>query len=87
MLTVADQIKEDTSIIIDGIRFVRVHFRDCQLIYEARDETDFEDCTFERVNWTFAEGAGRMIAFGNTECQSWIGRKEPLRSDHDQHHD
>ena len=63
MITVADQTKKNSTIFLDGIQFIRVHFEDCELIYEASDKVEFEDCTFERVGWTFTEAAERMISF------------------------
>ncbi len=63
MVTISDTTKSDTSILIDGIRFSRVHFRDCELIYSAEDEAEFEDCTFEDVSWSFSGAAERTIAF------------------------
>jgi hypothetical protein len=61
--TVADREKRDTSIFIDGIRFVRVHFINCQLIYRAEDDVDFEDCTFDHCDWTLDGAAERMLGF------------------------
>ncbi len=54
---------ENTTLVLDGIRFVRCRFVNTQLIYTAREETDFEECTFERCSWTFDGPAENMIAF------------------------
>jgi len=75
MQTLTDETKQNTTILIDGIRFVRVQFVNCQLIYEAREEVDFQDCTFDRVEWTFADAAERMIGFLATVAKNGAGGK------------
>lgn len=42
------------------------NFVNAQLIYPAKEETDFEDCTFERCSWTFEGAAENMLAFLST---------------------
>ncbi len=54
---------QDTTLSLDGVRFVRCRFVNAQLIYTAREETDFEECTFDRCSWTFEGPAENMIAF------------------------
>lgn len=53
----------DTSLFLDGIRFVRCTFVNCQLIYEGRDDVDFQDCTFENCSWTLGAAAERTVNF------------------------
>ncbi len=52
-----------TSLIVDGQRFVRCTFVDCQLIYEATIAADFDDCTFHDCTWTFDGAAERTITY------------------------
>src|SRR5215208_4583183 len=75
--TVSDGVKQDVSIFIDGIRFVRVRFIDCQLIYKATADIDFVDCIFEGCEWTFDDAAARMLGFLATvyEKTSPIGQE------------
>lgn len=63
MISMTNQTKTNSSLFIDGFHFVRVSFIDCQLIYQGRDDVDFEDCTFDRVSWTFDDAAERTIKF------------------------
>jgi hypothetical protein len=64
--TQTDRLIENTSLFLDGIRFIRCRFVNCQLIYEAKDEVEFKDCTFERCSWTFDGAAERTISFLST---------------------
>lgn len=61
-----DEIFENTSVFLDGERFVRCRFVGCTLIYECRDEVDFQDCAFEGCSWTFSDAAIRMLNFLST---------------------
>lgn len=63
LATVADRTFEHTTLFLDGGRFVRCRFVDCQLVYEAKDEVDFEDCAFVGCSWTFDGAADRTIGF------------------------
>lgn len=58
-----DETIANTSVFLDGERFVRCQFVDCTLIYEGREEVDFQDCTFEGCSWTFSDAAIRMLGF------------------------
>lgn len=53
----------NTSLFLDGTRFVRCTFVNCQLIYEGRDDVDFHDCIFENCSWTLDAAAERTINF------------------------
>ena len=79
--TVSDRTFRNTSLFIDGLRFVRCHFEDCQLIYEGRDEVDFRECTFERCSWTFDGAAERTIGFLSTlQLQTGVGGPDLVQS-------
>jgi hypothetical protein len=76
-----DRTFRNTSLFIDGQRFVRCRFEDCQLIYEGRDEVDFQDCTFERCSWTFDGAAERTIGFLSTlQLQTGAGGPNLVQS-------
>jgi hypothetical protein len=66
MLLVTDQVRRHTSIPIDGVHFVRCKFDDCELIYRASDEVDFDDCTFVQCERTFDDAAVRTLGFLST---------------------
>jgi len=64
-----DEVIENQSVFLDGVRFVRCRFVGCTLIYECRDDVDFQDCTFEECSWTFSDAAIRMLNFLSTVYQ------------------
>lgn len=63
LYTRRDETITKTSLIVDGERFVRCTFVDCQLIYEARIAADFDDCTFHDCTWTFGGAAEHTITY------------------------
>lgn len=66
MKTVANATFRDDAVRLDGNRYVKCHFTDCQLIYAGDNETDFQDCTFMRCSWTFDDAALRTLSFLTT---------------------
>ncbi len=66
MNTIANKTFRGDAVRLDGNRYVKCHFTDCQLIYAADNETDFQDCTFVRCSWTFDDAALRTLSFLTT---------------------
>lgn len=67
MLSVQKDITfRDSSYFIDGGHFIGCTFINCQLIYEGRDEVDFDGCVFQNCEWTFDDAAGRTLGYLST---------------------
>jgi hypothetical protein len=63
MHRIADKEFKRTSIIVEGIHFLRCKFIECQIIYSAKDDVAFEDCNFVECNWTFDGPAEETLIF------------------------
>lgn len=66
MKTIENTWFKDDAVRLDGNRYVKCNFTDCQLIYAGEDETDFQDCTFMGCSWTFDDAALRTLSFLTT---------------------
>src|SRR5215207_4163341 len=63
MQTIKDNVFTRSSIVVEGIRFVRCKFVECQIIYSAKDDVSFEDCSFVECTWTFDGPAEETLIF------------------------
>lgn len=63
MQTIKDRVFKHSPVVVEGIRFVRCKFIECQIVYTAKDDVSFEDCNFVECNWTFDGPAEETLIF------------------------
>ena len=63
LIEISDQAFENERVELDGRRFVRCKFKECDLSFSATARVAFEDCTFTRCRWVFAGAASTTLDF------------------------